>query len=186
LKNLDELDEEGVSKDSKQYKKAQKAVLRAEKKLNYARAELDEAKKNAAITAARIEAYKSVDEEGFAKINNLTYNGVRIDIVVTNVSNLSNPNAEYGYTYSKTDSYSKSDNVFTMYTEIQKSVSIFSNIMAHEFGHAFDFANNPRTMTENIDCQDPNNWDHPQVKIAIEWQQRYDQLLNDKTMKGGN
>ncbi|MDR2651971.1 MAG: hypothetical protein LBC68_06605 [Prevotellaceae bacterium] len=60
--------------------------------------------------------------------------------------------------------------------------------MAHEFGHIEHLATvgyewYKKYYNDNIDCQDRNNWNLPQVETAIKWQQIFDcKQLN----QGGN
>ncbi|MDR2683876.1 MAG: hypothetical protein LBB53_00660, partial [Prevotellaceae bacterium] len=155
------------------YRNERKGYKKAKRDFNIAKYNYDE-------TQARIDFFKKTDSEGFAKIDNLQIiiNGktIDVDVVVTNVLELKNPNAIGGYTYANSTDI---PGTYTIFVQIENNVKPYQDILAHEFGHAFGIAKDPIGLSKindpNIDCQNPSNWNHPQVKDAIEWQKKFNQ-----------
>lgn len=68
-------------------------------------------------------------------------------------------------------------------TQIDRHQTATSDVLAHEFGHAFNDASNPSkvynamiALSANYSCQDVNNRSKVFSGTAIEWQWRYNDL----------
>ncbi|TRX35583.1 RHS repeat-associated core domain-containing protein [Flavobacterium sp. ZT3R18] len=179
------------NKEFKQYKSDKSGLESAESKFNDVDAKYQE-------TQNTIDEYKSVDPEGFAKVNNLEngFTGTKIDVVVKfgYVSPNSGGASTTGNVNMQTNEFTGSGNINITYDGSIKSSR--GTRIAHEFGHAFGMAQNPRESIISFNtamydykynngpqpsCQNPENRNTLFAKSAMDFQERF--ILLQKTMK---
>ena len=183
------LDKKGVDKNSKQYKDAVKAVAKAEKSFKAATEKFNEKKANYEITKARIDYFKCVFPELFKQLDNIVINGKEINVYVFN--RYPTENNKYGQTRIGTLDDKSAYTGFKIY--IQPGLPADGNYLAHEFGHVYQLVTDGiewynKYFNSGMDCRDPNNYDYPQVKTSIDWENNFDASKKDcqKLMQGGN
>lgn len=169
-------------REFKEYKSAKEGLAKAESKYQSAESSFQ-------TTQASIDAFKSVDPEGFEKVDNLVndYTGSEIDVIVKSgyvPSNMggamtdAKPPLSYGNQELRGDG-----NIHITFD----GTSRFSKgaTMAHEFGHAVGIARNPYNsfsslftakFSGNANCQDPANRHDTFAETAMDWQERYIEL----------
>ena len=179
-------------KEFKTYKSAKEGLANAESSYKSAENKFQ-------TTQASIDAFKSVDPEGFAQVDNLTNSrtGTNIDVIVKNDPNL-NPvyggasTAPLGPT-KKTGELGGDGNIYVTFSG--KSRFSAGETIAHEFGHAVGIAAEPintftsynarlnaaRMFGTPVSCQDPANRHETYAERAMDWQERFRILAN--TMK---
>jgi hypothetical protein len=151
--------------DFKDKKEGWKQYQRNEKTLNNATKEYNEAVENYAAMQERIDNYAKVDPENFAKVDNLTYKDNsgedhNLDVNVSfGKSGFQGGLTTFGYVV-ETDRIT--DGVLN--TQIDRYQTPTSDVLAHEFGHAFNDASDPLkvynamiALPANYSCQDVNN-----------------------------
>ena len=178
-------------KEFKEYKSDKKDLETAESQFNSVDAKYQE-------TQNAIDEYKSVDPEGFAIVDNLVNGatGTKIDVSV-----------KYGYVDPNSGGAETTGSINRQTNEISGNGKIniafdgtskFSRgaTIAHEFGHAFGLAKNPREYFSSFktamydfkynngaqpSCQNPENRHLLHVESAMDFQQRY--IILEKTRK---
>ena len=170
-------------KEFKAYKSAKEGLANSES--NYKSAEAKFQK-----TQEAIDAFSSVDPEGFKQVDNLTNaeTGKSIDVVLK-YGNPS-PKSGGGETTADINKYSGEINGNIETTVGYSARFNIGETVAHEFGHAVGIAADPigtrqafysNRNNPNRSCQNPENRDSVMSKIAMDWQQRFNLL--SKTMK---
>jgi RHS repeat-associated protein len=169
-------DKKTASKDEK------RAYNDAKSDLNKANKAFDRADSKYQHTQNSIDNFKTVDPTNFAIADNLTYKNnagetKNLDIVVTTASA-----SDFGGGVTKSTINSITGNIDGNKTEttIGGSVSITSNVLAHEFGHSASIATNPLGYQTDVanspdhNCQDSANRNGTISKNAVDWQEQYD------------
>ncbi len=178
-----------TKKEFKEYKSAREGLQNAE-------AKYQTAENNYKKTQESIDAFASVDPEGFKKINTLE-NGVTgksIDVIVKyGYVDPSNGGAVTGIKSLLSDGNIGGDGNITTTFDGSSKLSIGA-VLAHEFGHGIAIAENPRSYFASIktrlwdaqisgnkdplllNCQTPANRNEEFAKTAMDWQERFLEL----------
>ena len=178
-------DKKTASKDEK------RAYKDAKSDLKQANREFKRADEKYQHTQNSIENFATVDPEGFAKIDNLKNGktGANIDVIVTTSDSSINNGG-------KTDIIPPNANNDieggAISLHIDSSISVSADVLAHEFGHAEAYANDPASYYKsavdaaqitNYDCQDSSNYSNPVTINAHTWQTNYNINYNKKYRK---
>lgn len=159
-----------TGKEYREYKKIMKNFSKTS-------ADLKQGIENEQKVQASIDDFAMSDPENFNKANNLTFidssgNERVLDVTVVAGEASSDGGAVTGISF-----YNDGDISSIQTTIDYDDVEPESNVLAHEMGHAYNSAKNPKQARANsgkINCQAAENRNSFRAKTAMDWQQHYD------------